>query len=402
MSSVVQKHKRREHRFRILAHRTRRFFYGMWTTTAARPAMKVAIVLMVLALVSAVGLHQAEKDLSESYATMAKTFRSVFVLLVSGFDVHEPTSWSGWMCAAVTMILGIALVALVTADLASHLVRLALRPQASQSVSVKDHFIICGWGRNDPFLLESLTSDSLPKLRHVVIIDELLSQVPSNDPYVHYINGNPSEESVLERAAIKDAEVTIIPLDWRITSDTLKDSVNTLIMLAVEARSEKTYSCVEIVRRDSKRHLSRTRADEVVCVGDLSLRLLTQAALNHGLSWFLSDVLSIGSESKVHKEALPSTLAGLTFRQLFLLLNEHLEEILLAVERAGEIYANPTQRFPLGPDDSLFLLGDSSPEDLEALAAAVRRETVTVPLPRIQPAGTAVDIPPTDSTTAGA
>jgi hypothetical protein len=43
-----------------------------------------------------------------------------------------------------------------------------------------------------------------------------------------------------------------------------------------------------VVKPDSKRHLARTKAGEIICASELSQRVMTQAALNHGLSLFLS------------------------------------------------------------------------------------------------------------------
>jgi len=197
------------------------------------------------------------------------------------------------------------------------------------------------------------------------------------DPYVHFIRSNPAADSVLEKAGINRAAVTIIPIDWRIESDTLKNSVNTLIMLAVEGSNPETYSCVEIMKSSSRKHLRRTAANEVVCVGDLSVRLLTEAALNPGFSFFVESLLTTtaAQRSRLHKEVLPPVFAGMTFRGLFALLNTRIEEILLAVERPcnakhPEIYANPRGRFKLQTGDMLFLLGEGGACDLNKVAGS--------------------------------
>ena len=365
---------------RTLRHRSQRLLYGIWTATIGRPATRVGLVLVCLALCSAAGLHYAERGHGSAYESIGRTFCSVVVLLLSGFDVAPPTTRLGWVLAIFTMLLGIAFVAVVTADLASHLVRIAMRPWSQSKVDVKDHFLIAGWGRNDTGLLEGLVNDSLPQLQHVVVVDEKLEQPPLRDPYAHFIRGNPTEEAVLERAGVRRAAVTLIPLDWRIQSDSLKDSVNTLIMLAVEGCNPGTYSCVEIVRRDSMRHLSRTAANEVVCVGDLSIRLLTQAALNPGLSLFLSELLSTDGAARLHKVAVPACLVGWTFRQVFAALNDEAEELLLAVERhtgirQTEIFANPPGSFTLAEGDQLFLLGRCTERELVQAAETATRST---------------------------
>ena len=373
MAASTEERKPCAYRMRTLRHKIQRLIYGIWMATIGRPATRVGFVLVCLAVCSAAALHYAEKGHASAYGSIGRTFCSVVVLLLSGFDVAPPTTKPGWGLAIFTMLLGIAFVAVVTADLASHLVRIAMRPWSQSKVNVKDHFLITGWGRNDTGLLSGIVNDDLPALQHVVIVDDKLEQPPVKDPYAHFIRGDPTEEAVLERAGVRRATVTLIPLDWRIQSDTLKDSVNTLIMLAVEGCNPETYSCVEIVRRDSKRHLSRTAANEVICVGDLSVHLLTQAALNPGLSLFLNQLLSADRSVHMHKKPLPSCLVGWTFRQVFALLNEQLQEVLLAIERqAGgrhaEIFANPRGAFALVEGDQLFLLGRCSERELIQVA----------------------------------
>jgi voltage-gated potassium channel len=368
----------RRRRWRTFVHRVQRFLFKTWQRTVGRPATRVGLVIAVLAVASAAGLHYFEKmapgaAADNPYSTLSGTFLSVIVLLVSGFDVYPPASTPGWVCAIFTMLLGIGLVALVTADLASHLVRVALRARGTESPSVSDHYVVCGWGRDDPFILQSLTSDAVPVLRHVVVLDEELDGYESPDPYVHYVKGSPTDEEALERAGISDAETTLIPLDWQLSDEALRDSLNTLIMLAVEAKSPNTYTCVEVYKPDSKRHLGRTRADEVICAGELARRTLTQAALNHGLSLFLGDLLTLDVSTRIHKEVLPTAFAGMPFRRLFDLLNEHLEEILLAVERGRQIYTNPPGDFPLLEGDGLFMLGACAAAELTELADAFER-----------------------------
>jgi voltage-gated potassium channel len=370
----------------------------IWKQTGGRPAAKIGLVITLLAFMSACGLHVFERasvsasdaaaGIETPYATFGGTLRSVVVLLMSGFDVYPPKTMPGWVCASFTMALGIALVALLTADLASHLVQLTLRSGGQKQISVKDHYVICGWHTKDTFLIETLTSDTLPALHHVVIVDENLDAPPVHDPYVHLVRGDPTEERVLDLANVKEAHTALIPLDWGMSTHSLRDSRNTLIMLAVEARARGVYTCVGVAKPDSKKHLGRTQADEIICSGQISQRVLTQAALTHGVSLFLSDILGTQQRCQVHKVRLPEALAHLDFRELFLLLNQELEEIVLAVEREGKIYSNPTGRFLLEPGDALFLLGYSSEDDLRRLAEAERQRHVKPPAGRIDRSGT--------------
>jgi len=384
-----------KHRLRTMVHHCERVLYGLWRVTLGRPAGKAAMILAGTALLCAFFLHSYECSAAHGdspYCTIGGTLKQVVVLLFSGFDVEKtPDSRPGWFFAIVTLLLGIALMALVTADLASYLVRAALRINSNVRYSFNDHFVICGWGERDKYMLRSLTSDVRRRLRQVVVVDERLERDPSCDPFVHSVRGDPTEEEVLRRAHVSGAHTALIPTDWTLTDRALRDARSTLSMLAVEACNPHTYTCVEVCSPESKRHLGRTAADEIICAGELSRRVLTQAALNHGLSDFLLDLLALDRTPKIRKEALPPAFAGMTFRELFVLMNEALAEVLLAVERMPgpakaeeaaqpsgggrhpqivrpKIFTNPRGEFRLQPGDQLFILGPGSIKGLRRLA----------------------------------
>jgi Trk K+ transport system NAD-binding subunit len=102
---------------------------------------------------------------------------------------------------------------------------------------------------------------------------------------------------------------------------------------------------------------------------------MTQAALNHGLSLFLSQVLSTTQLSQIREERVPESLVGLAFREVFLLLNDRLEDVLLAVARDGEMHTNPPRDFALQSGDSVFILGPGSARDLATLGRSEARRS---------------------------
>jgi len=346
----------------------------VYRITLDRPAAKVALVILGLAFTSSFVLYLCE-SLSTTRNSLygrsyLETLKAIVVLLCSGYDVQPPGTTLGWVCAIFAAFLGIAFVAVLTADLASVLVRAAMHGEHTTSVCEADHIVFCGWRPGAEELMEQLVSEDQDQVRTVVIVDDKLDSVPFLDPYVKLVKGDPTEKETLERASVARSSTAIIPSDWRLPEPQLRDSKCALSMLAVESINEHVYTCVELVSPDSERHLRRTKADEVVCVGRLARRLLVQAALSHGISRLLEDIVTFNQGSEVYKVALPRHLAGSTFRELLAKLSEEHGTILLSVERDGTFHTNPQGRFTLRQGDTLLVLAESYPYAIERLSLA--------------------------------
>jgi len=58
--------------------------------------------------------------------------------------------------------------------------------------------------------------------------------------------------------------------------------------------NKAVYTCAELMKPESKRHLVRAGVDEPICVSALSSeRMLVMAALNHGVSRLFEELAYI-------------------------------------------------------------------------------------------------------------
>ena len=235
-------------------------------------------------------------------------------------------------------------------------------------VKLKDHVVVCGWSSTAAGIISELYAEHGNDRWQVVLIDEKLESSPVDDPYVYFVQGDPTSDETLERADIGSACTALVLADWTIPDLSLRDAKTTLITMAIEDHNGDVYTVVELMRPENRRHLERANADEAVCVTDLSKRLLVHAAMNHSLSRFFTDILAFDEGSEIYRVDLPSVLAGETFRSLLVRLNSERQALLVAVERNGQLHTNPSGRFVLEPEDALFLIARTRPKELEKLA----------------------------------
>ena len=230
---------------------------------------------------------------------------------------------------------------------------------------LKDHIVICGWSEATRLIVEQLHSEDVAQLQHIVIIDDKVEQCPINDPYVYFVHGDPTEDEALERACVSEASTAIILADWSLPNPGLRDSKTALVTLAIESMNREVYTCAELMKAESKRHLERAGVDEPICVADISQRMLVMAALNHGLSRLFDDILTFNRGSEIYCTPVPKALIGSEFRRLVALLNDEMDLIVMAVRRGNDVFTNPRGTFVLEDGDNLFLLAESYPHGIE-------------------------------------
>ena len=239
---------------------------------------------------------------------------------------------------------------------------------------LKDHILICGWSDATRIVVEQLHSEDVEELQHIVIIDEKITHCPVDDPFVSFINGDPTEDETLERAGVSDARTAIILTDWSLPDPSLRDSKTALVTLAVESMNSEVYTCAELMKAESKRHLERAGVDEPICVSDMSQRMLVMAALNHGLSRLFDDLLTFNEGSEIYCTPVPNAYVGNGFRELVSDLSAEKEIIVMAVKRGDDLFTNPGGHFVLEEGDRLYLLAEEYPHWIQEYQGAKARE----------------------------
>ena len=352
----------------MVLRRLRRRLTQLWRGIAERPMFRAGGVIILLSLffTGILYLIESSDDVSGDYDTLIGAGKQVVILLFSGFDAPQPNTRLGFLLAMVCLFLGIAFIVLVTADMASVLVTLAAAGQGRRKIRISDHVLICGWHDSIRSLIEQLTSHDRDSRREIVVIDADTDRLPFRDPDVHFVKGDPTQEETLMLASADRAHSVIVSCDSRLPEH-LQDSAATLTMMAAKDANSEMYTCIEILRGENRRHLERLNIDEVVCLGEFAQALLAQASVSHGLSKLIEELLTFNKGNEIYRVDLPPVLAGETFRSLLGRINSERQALLVAVEREGKLYTNPSGRFVLELEDALFVVAESRPQQLEEL-----------------------------------
>ena len=167
---------------------------------------------------------------------------------------------------------------------------------------------------------------------------------------------------VLEKANLKAAQGVILVPNENLDPN-VQDAKTLLDTLTIKSLYPDVYVCVELMESKNIGHCQRARADEIIVIGELSTNLLVQAALDHGITRMVTELVSNRYGNEVYKIGLPSVMVGWTFFDVMCELKKNQEILCVGVENKGDqkLITNPDGAYHLSSEDDLIVIAISRP-----------------------------------------
>lgn len=254
---------------------------------------------------------------------------------------------------AVLYALGVLIETLVEGRLLETLGRFRMERTID---GMRDHVIICGWGR----VGRAIASEVVAAGREIVVADEdseRLEDCPH--PTVH---GDCTEDEVLARAGIRHAAALVAAVDV--------DAANSFITLSARAIRPDLFIVARARSADSEAKLLRAGADRVVNPQNIGGVRMAAFVLRPHVAEFL-DVVMHERNLEFRLEEIPITarspLAGASLRAAHL--RDRTGALVLAVrDQRGSFLSNPDPDTLIEVGQVLIAIGTG--EELAALTAA--------------------------------
>ena len=186
------------------------------------------------------------------------------------------------------------------------------------------HVVICNVNEKVRAIVEQLQNAPGEDAGDIVVIvqdDNLWESNPSWHPAkdgrgrVFYVPGCPAESEILRRASISRAKTAIILADPNHGS--LADARSALIGISIERENPQVHTVMELILSVNRNSLRATAVDDVVCIGELSEKLLSQSAITPGVSKLFAYLLCTKTGSaQLFIRTIPNALEGRTYRDL--------------------------------------------------------------------------------------
>lgn len=321
--------------------------------------------LGLLLLVGVVCVGAAWFWVVEGFSLVDAVYQTLMTVTTVGFGEIEPLGTRGRVFASVLMIVGVgvalyAIVGLIEDVLENQLGRWGRKRMEHQIEHLRDHVILCGYGRVGRGIVPLLAGRS-----PVVVVDREAAHVlEAQDAGLLAIEGDATDDDVLRAAGVARAVTLVVSLQ----SDA--DAISTVLSarvlnprLRIVARANAEHSEAKLVRAG---------VDHVVNPLRLGADRLATFALQPAVADFVDLVgPSAGEAFRLEQVVVPdaSPLVGRTMGECGI--REATGALVLALrEPGGDFESNPGAETVLRAGATLVVIG--TPDQLGALDGCLR------------------------------
>jgi voltage-gated potassium channel len=312
-----------------------------------------AIVILVVILYGTAGYIAVER-----FSPLDALFMTVITITTVGYEEVHHLDGAGQVFTITLIVFGVmgflytfgVLVEQLASGRWQELQR--YRRMDSQLRGLRDHVIVCGYGRTGRQVVRDLEGAA-----HSYVVVEMnpgpLEEVRRDDRLC--VVGDAASDEVLHLAGIARARALVSAVD--------SDERNVYIVLTARSLNPALFIVARSSYRDSIAKLQRAGADRVVSPYTTSGRRMAALALQPAVVDVLDVVTREGGAMAIEELVVPAHCAGLTAGAL-----RRSGALLLAVRSTdGRLSVGPEDDSALSPGDLLVVMG--APEQLTALAS---------------------------------
>lgn len=250
-----------------------------------------------------------------------------------GYGDFFPKTTLGHVVGAYVIIGGIVTLTILFTRLASYLQAVkGKRMKGLVQLDAQGHTVILGYlaGRTERMVGE-LSVDG----RHRLVLcawDDFTEDPVPEQPEIQFVRGDLTSVDVMTRACVAQAATVII--DGRDDNETLA------IALAVDHANPDLHVVVGL-REMSRREQLRYVNPKIQCVQWYMPNLVTEEALDPGITQVYADLMSSGGGGNTYSVQLPESLSGSTFGECQMHFGRRFGATVIAVRSAGRVAVSP-------------------------------------------------------------
>lgn len=310
-------------------------------------SFKVPLVL----LASAITIGTIGYRLIEGWPLLDGLYMAVVTLTTVGFREVHPLSTAGRIFTIgliLTGVLGVlTTVAIVAQNIMSGELSEPLRRRRMQRRidALRDHYIICAYGRVGRAAADELDEQGVPYV--IVEAQESLARL-MEEHGAPYIVGDPTGEGVLTDAGIDRAKGLVSAVD--------SDAINVYITLTARNLNPKLYIVARSSSPESVDQLYRAGADRVVSPYTLSGKRMASLAVHPSVVEFI-EMVTVAPDMRL-EEIVVQAGSPLDGQTVGMAGADRDDITILAVKKSGaELVPSPGSDLVLGVGDLVVALG---------------------------------------------
>ena len=281
-------------------------------------------------------------------------YMTVITIATVGYGEVHIISPAGRMFTLVLIFLGVGYFLYVVGNFIQFLVEgrirfiLGRRKLDRQINKLKDHYIICGYGRMGRTLARFL----IQRYLDVVVIEQDESRTPvmDEDGILHLV-GSATDESLLIRAGIERARGLITVVG--------SDADNVFLVLLARQMNPDVFIVARAIMNSAKRTLEAAGANKVVSPYDLGARRMAHAILRPTVIEFLEMAFADETTDVEVEEITVKPNATVVRRTLYESeIRPNYDVMIISIKKAdGKMVFNPDAETLLDGNDTLVVVG---------------------------------------------
>lgn len=231
----------------------------------------------------------------ETFTTMFDSFWWTMTTLTTvGYGDFYPSSVAGRWLGIFLFLFGIGIIGALIGKLVEIGATFQrLKREGKLVYRGEGQYVYIGWSPKTKKAIDEVLSYE-PKAE-IVLIDPLREEPYVHDQ-IHFISGDPSDETILLQANILKARRVAIFADARITETLLADGKSLLIASAVESLSSAhgvdLHTVVEVCEERNISKFKHVRIDDFILANDSVSLLMAKATLQPGTTSIFRQLLS--------------------------------------------------------------------------------------------------------------
>jgi voltage-gated potassium channel len=322
----------------------------------------LVFIPVLLILGGTAGYYLLEKD----YSLFEALYMTVTTLTTVGYGEVHPLSHRGRLFTIALLLVGVLTFFYTVTELIRGVINgefqqlLGRQRMARNLAELKNHMIICGYGRMGRHVCREFSNQSLP----FVIIDRRVELLQDFDvPYGIALPGDATSDEILKRAGVERARALV--------TVAASDADNLFITLSARLLNDKLFIVARAEGELAEQKLRRAGASRVVTPYAIGGAKVAMAVLRPAVVDFIelatrTEHLDLQiEEALIHEN---SKLADATLHASRL--RQDLGVIVVAIKKAdGHLVANPPGDAVMEVGDTLIALGArQSLDEVEILA----------------------------------
>jgi voltage-gated potassium channel len=297
----------------------------------------------------------------EGWSFLDALYMTVTTITTVGFREVQPLDDKGKVFTILLAISGIGAIFYGFISLFQFVLEgelgmlLGVRRMKGRIESLKDHYILCGFGRVGEEIAREFAARRLP----FVVVEsnpEAIERAQRREFLL--LIGDATNDAILKEAGVERGRVLLAASD--------SDAGNTFIVLAAKALNPRLFIVARAAYPESQPRMLRAGADRVFSPYNIAGKQMALTALHPLVVEFIDTLASRRDGAPVLAEIDVSEVSGLAGRTIHDVLHQFPSIVVLGLENAaGDLHVGPAVDTVLGMGDRVILMGQEG--ELEAI-----------------------------------